>query len=120
ERAIRGRLAVEDRLANKFARVLESGSDLQRKNLLAGLTEFHLRRGDIYDLKADHRAITPPAYNRIGNDVEQIVFFGQANERFARALLPLLAGQDPELLRLAQAASLLVRDISFPGVNQIA
>jgi len=42
--AIQGRLAVEERLADKFAKVLETGSDAQRKTLLAGLTEYLLAR----------------------------------------------------------------------------
>jgi len=91
ERAIQGRLAVESRLADKFAAVLEKGSDRQRRMLLAGLTEFHLRRADVYDPAADHAAPAPPVYNRIGNDTEQIVFFGKSNDRMARALLPLVS-----------------------------
>lgn len=120
DRAIQGRLRVESRLAEKFAQVLEKGSDRQRKTLLAGLTEFHLRRGDVYDLTADHSRPAPPVYNRIGNDVEQIVFFGESTGRFARAVLPLLESSDPEMRRLAQKAALLCRDIKFPGVNRLA
>ncbi|MEO7651958.1 MAG: HEAT repeat domain-containing protein, partial [Bryobacteraceae bacterium] len=116
-RAIQGRLAVESRLAEKFAGVLEKGNNHQRKMLLAGLTEFPLRRADVYDPKADPTELAPPIYNRIGNDAEQIVFFGQSNDRFARALRPLLDAPDPEMRRLATQASLLVRDITFPGVN---
>ena len=120
ERAIRGRLAVEDRLATKFDAVLENGSDLQRKELLAGLTEFHLRRADVYDPKAVPGAPFPPVYNRIGNDTEQIVFFGPSNARFARALGPLLRSSDPETRRLAGLATLLCRSVKFPGVNEVA
>jgi hypothetical protein len=116
-RVIQGRLAVEARLAGKFAKVLETGSDRQRKMLLAGLTEYHLRRGDVYDPKADPSTVAPPIYNRIGNDTEQIVFFGPSNDRFARALLPLIDSTDPELRRLAVQASLLSREVKFPGVN---
>src|SRR3954471_8870791 len=49
ERAIRGRLAVESRLSAKFAAVLAQGPDAQKKELLRALTEFPLRRADIYD-----------------------------------------------------------------------
>ena len=49
ERAIRGRLAVEARLAGKFAAVLSGGTDAQKKQLLHALTEYPLRRGDVYD-----------------------------------------------------------------------
>jgi hypothetical protein len=120
ERAIRGRLRVEDRLATKFAAVLEHGSDLQKKNLLAGLGMFHLRRADVYDTTADRSAPAPPVYNRIGNDTEQIVFFGAANERFAAAVLPLLDSPDAEMRRLAAPVALLSRVIIFPGVVETA
>ena len=119
-RAIHGRLAVEARLADKFAEVLEKGSDRQRRVLLAGLTEFHLRRADVYQTEADHDLPAPPVYNRIGNDIEQIVFFGASNDRFARALEPLVNAADPELRRLAEEASLLCRGMNFPGVNEAA
>ncbi|MBI3471773.1 MAG: HEAT repeat domain-containing protein [Candidatus Solibacter usitatus] len=120
KRAIQGRLAVEARLARKFADVLEKGSDLQRKTLLAGLADFELRRGDVYDLNADLTRAAPLVYSRIGNDVEPIVFFGESNERLARALLPLLSSQDDEMRRLASRAAPLVREVRFPGVNDEA
>lgn len=120
KRAIEGRLEVESRLARKFSAVLESGSGRQRRLLLAGLTEYPLRRGDIYDLKADHSRPAPPVYNRIGNDIEPPVFFGESADRFARALLPLLDSNDPELRRLATPATLLARDMKFPGVVEVA
>jgi hypothetical protein len=86
DRAVRGRLAVESRLATKFAAVLETAPAPQKKRLLRALTEFPLRRGDIYDPEADITAPAPPVYNRIGNDIEQIAFFGDSGARIARAL----------------------------------
>jgi len=120
ETAIRGRLAVESRLATKFAAVLQSGPVFQKKALLQALTEFPLRRGDIYDLDADLGKKAPPIYNRIGNDIEQIAFFGESADRMARALLPLLDSNDAEMRRLAEEAAILVRDVKFPGVNAVA
>ena len=120
EKAIRGRLAVESRLAAKFATVLEQGPDLQKKALLAALTELPLRRGDIYDLDADLGKKAPPVYNRIGNDIEQIAFFGESGDRMARVLLPLLDSKDADMRRLAEEAAILVRDVKLPGVNAIA
>jgi squalene-hopene cyclase-like protein len=120
ERAVKGRLAVEARLANKFAAVLENGSSTQRKELLRALTELPLRRADVYDLKADLSQTAPPIYNRIGNDIEQIAFFGQSRERMARVILPLLDSTDSETRRLASQAVLLVRDTRFADVNRIA
>jgi HEAT repeat protein len=120
ERAIRGRLAIESQLGDKFSKVLETGSDLQKKQLLEALTELPLRRGDIYDLDADLSKPAPLIYSRIGNDIEQIAFFGSTAERFARALAPLLDSPDPETHKYAQEAALLVRDAPFPAVNKLA
>jgi len=120
ERIIRGRLAEEARLATKFASVFEKGSDLQKRRLLSALVEFPLRRADVYDPKADLSRTAPPVYNRIGNDIEQIAFFGVSAERIARALRPLLAHADGEISRLAHEALLMVRDPRFGEVEKIA
>ena len=120
ERAIRGRLAIESRLSEKFSAVLEKGSDAQKKRLLAALTEFPQRRGDVYDLDADLAKPAPLVYSRIGNDIEQIVFFGSSAERFARALAPLVESTDADTRKLAQQAALLVREAPFPWVNKLA
>ncbi len=88
--------------------------------MLAALTEFPLRRGDVYDLDADLSKPAPLIYSRIGNDIEQIVFFGSSAERFARALSPLLESSDHETRKLAQEAALLVREAPFPAVNKLA
>jgi hypothetical protein len=119
-RAIRGRLAVEDRLANKFIRILERGTGAHKTELLTALTSYHLRRADVYDPAADPAGLAPPVYNRIGNDVEQIVFYGETNARFARALAPLVHSDEAEMKRLATRAVLMVRDQRFPGVVETA
>jgi hypothetical protein len=120
ERAIRGRLAVESRLAGKFAAMLAQGPDAQKKALLRALTEFPLRRGDVYDAESDLSKIAPPVYNRIGNDIEQIAFFGEAADRLAAAIDPLLDSTDTEMRRLAGQAALLVRESRFGDVNRVA
>jgi hypothetical protein len=120
EKAIRGRLAVESRLAGKFAAVLANGTEPQKKALLRSLTEFPLRRGDIYDAESDLSKVAPPVYNRIGNDIEQIAFFGEAADRMAGAIAPLLDSPDPEMKRLAAQAALLVRESRFGEVNRVA
>ena len=119
-RVIEGRLAVEARLADKFARTLEAGSRLQRKRLLESLADFQLRRGDVYDLEADLEKVNAVTFSRIGNDIEQIVFFGASNNRMARAIAPLLGSPDPEIRRLATRAATVVRDATYPGVNEAA
>ncbi len=111
DRAIQGRLAVEAALAAKFARVLESGPDSQKKMLLAGLSDFHLRRADSYQPRPPTPGPRPPARARIGNDVEPAVFFGPSAERLARALAPLLDSPDIEMRRAAAAASYMIREI---------
>jgi hypothetical protein len=120
ERAIQSRLALESRLATKFAGVLDGSSDLQKKALLSSLTEVPLRRADVYDLDAALSKTAPPVYNRIGNDIEQIAFFGASADRIAKSLLPLLDSPDPEMRRLATRAALLVRDTRFGDVNRAA
>ena len=120
DRAIAGRLAVEDRLARKFAAVLDSPSNQQKRFLLHSLTEPPQRRGDVYDLESDLATAAPPVYNRIGNDIEQIVFFGRSAERFAKSLLPLLDAPDPEMRELAAKASLLIRETRFVDVDRLA
>ncbi len=114
--AIAGRLRLESRLAEKFATVLDQGNTQSVKLLLTSLTEFELRRGDVYDLKADLSTPFPPVYSRIGNDVEQIVFFGKSNDRLAKALKPYLESSDRELRRVAENASILLRDAPFSEV----
>jgi HEAT repeat protein len=120
ERAIRGRLGVEGQLAEKIAAVLEAGPDPQKKRVLAALAEPPLRRGDVYDLGADLSKTAPLVYSRIGNDIEQIAFFGPASDRLAKSLLPLLDSADPEMRRLAERASPIVRETSFAAVNGVA
>jgi hypothetical protein len=120
ERATKGRLAVESRLAAKFGVALEKGSDAQKKALLRALTEFPLRRADIYDPEADIAKPGPAVYNRIGNDIEQIAFFGPSADRVAAAIAPLLDSSDAEMKRLALQAALLVREARFGDVNRVA
>jgi hypothetical protein len=120
ERVVKGRLSIEARLADKFAAVLDKGTPEQKKLLLRSLTELPLRRADVYDLEADLGKQAPPVYNRIGNDIEQIAFFGQSAEKMAAALRPLLDGPDSETRRLAAQAVLMVRDQRFGDVSRVA
>jgi hypothetical protein len=120
ERAIQGRLAVESRLAVKFAGVLEKGPERQKKQLLAALAEIPLRRGDVYELAPSALKNGPPVYSRIGNDIEQIAFFGSSAAVLSRALLPLLDAPDQEMQTLARNTSLIVRETSFAQVERAA
>jgi len=120
ERAIRGRLNTEAQLATKFAAILEQGPDVQKKRLLSALAEFPQRRGDVYDLDSNLSEPSPLIYSRIGNDIEQIAFFGPSADRLSRALLPLLDSPDAQMRRLAQRASLMVRETVYSSANQVA
>ena len=120
ERVIRGRLKHEARLADKYAAFLKSENDANRKRFLAAVTEYPLRRADTYDLKADPHSVGPAIYNRIGNDIEQTVFFGESNTKFAAALAPLVESADPELRRLAMQAALMTRDAKFGTVSKVS
>jgi len=112
DRAVKGRLTVEQELAGKFARVLETGSDRQKKILLAGLGRFPLRRPESYQLNAQRAGKEEGVkYTRIGNDIEQILFLGQSADRFAQVLLPLVESPDPEMRREATLAAYIVREI---------
>ncbi|HXA52362.1 MAG TPA: HEAT repeat domain-containing protein, partial [Candidatus Acidoferrum sp.] len=119
ERAIHGRLAVESRLAEKFATVLARGPDVQKKHLLAALADFPLRRGDIYELnpagKKDSIVVS-----RLGNDIEQIAFFGSSAAVLSSALAPLIVSPDVEMRGLARRAALVVRETAFDQVEKAA
>jgi hypothetical protein len=118
-RAIQGRLAVESQLAEKVAKVLAQGQDSQKKHLMAALADFPLRRGDIYDLAPAGKKESV-VVSRIGNDIEQIAFFGSSAAVISSALAPLLDSPDDELRQLARRASLVVRETTFDQVEKAA
>ncbi len=124
DRVIEGRLAVERRQADKFARFLETAKAPARKRLLHALTEFPLRRPDVYSPAGAKQTIPSsgdlPVYSRIGNDIEQVVFFGDSAKRMGAAIEPLTRSADPELKRLARNAALMVREANFAGPNRLA
>jgi hypothetical protein len=117
--AIQGRLAVESQLAGKFARLLTNAPDAQKKRLLTALADFPLRRGDSYDLAGAVKS-GPLVYSRIGNDTEQIAFFGSSAALLAKALQPLLDSADAEMRDLARRTALIVRETPFDAVERAA
>jgi hypothetical protein len=120
DRAIAGRLAIEARLAGKFAAILTGPNDFPKKQLLAALTDVKQRRADIYDLESDLSSDGGTAYNRIGNDIEQIAFFGTSATTLAKALDPLINSKDTELAHLARNAALMVRETPYAHVEKAA
>lgn len=120
DHAIQGRLAVESQLGKKIVAVLTQGPDSQKKALLSALDDLPLRRGDVYNLAADISKPAPLVYSRIGNDIEQIAFFGSTADALSRALLPLFDSSDSELSHLALKASLLVRETPYTATERLA
>jgi hypothetical protein len=120
DRAIQGRLSVESQLGGKIAAVLTQGPEAQKKQVLSALADLPLRRGDVYDPAADLSKPAPLIYSRIGNDIEQIAFFGRTADGLSQALLPLFDSTDPEMRRLALKASLIVRETPFAAVERAA
>ena len=104
--------------------MLERGGVEQKKRLLRALAELPLRRGDVYEVhpEAVKEGVKEgvPVYSRIGNDIEQIAFFGSSAAVLAKALGPLVEAQDPEMRRLARNASLIVRETAYAQVEKAA
>src|SRR5262245_50152785 len=89
------------RMAERIARALETGNELQREGLLRGLTEFHLR----------HVGYTNAGrYTRIGNDIETIVFYAEGAPAMERALTPLVNSPDAARRERAILAAYTLRD----------
>ncbi|MDE3195059.1 MAG: hypothetical protein KGN84_01860, partial [Acidobacteriota bacterium] len=78
------------------------------------------RRADIYDLNSELTSGDTPVYNRIGNDIEQIEFFGPSADKMARAISPLMDSSDPGMKRLARMAALMVRETPYAQVEKAA
>ena len=79
DKAIAGHRDSSRRMAERIARALETGNELQREGLLRGLTEYHLRHGGYTNAGR---------YTRIGNDIETIVFYAEGAPAMERALTP--------------------------------
>lgn len=101
EQATRGHHETSRRMAERLARALESGNELQRAGLLSGLTEFHLRHGGYSNAGR---------YTRIGNDIEQIVFYAEGAPTLERALKPLLQDKDATRRQQAVLTAYTLRD----------
>ncbi|MBO0799024.1 MAG: HEAT repeat domain-containing protein, partial [Blastocatellia bacterium] len=89
------------RMAERIARALENGNDLQREGILRGMTEFHLRSGGYSNAGR---------YTRIGNDVETIKFYAEGAPALEKALAPLIESPDAVKRQRAVLASYTLRD----------
>jgi hypothetical protein len=101
DQATRGHHETSRRMAERIARALEAGNESQREGLLRGLTEFHLRHGGYSNAGR---------YTRIGNDIEQIVFYAEGAPALERALKPFITAPDAKRRQQAVLASYTLRD----------
>ncbi|MGH9939884.1 MAG: HEAT repeat domain-containing protein, partial [Blastocatellia bacterium] len=101
DKATAGHRESSRRMAERIARALETGNELQREGLLRGLTEFHLRHGGYTNAGR---------YTRIGNDVETVVFYAEGAPAMERALTPLIDSPDAARRQQAVLAAYTLRD----------
>ncbi|MCW5969935.1 MAG: hypothetical protein KIT57_15625 [Blastocatellales bacterium] len=101
ERAVKGHRESSRRMAERIARSLVAGNELQREGLLRGLTEFHLRSSGYANAGR---------YTRIGNDVETVRFYPEGAPALERALIPALRSPNAERRRQAILAAYTLRD----------
>ncbi|HWQ32167.1 MAG TPA: HEAT repeat domain-containing protein [Blastocatellia bacterium] len=101
QRAMAAHHEASRRMAERIARALETGNELQREGLLRGLTEFHLRSGGYANAGR---------YTRIGNDIETVIFYAEGAPALERALLPFISSPDPARRQQAVLAAYTLRD----------
>ena len=93
-RATEGQHATVNRLGMKYVRVLEAGNPLQREGVLRAMSEFFER---------------PVLGGRIGNDLEPMLFHGDAAMQVEAVLIDRLSDPDPTIRRLALQALVTIR-----------
>ncbi len=99
--ATRGHRETSRKMAERIAHALETGNELQREGLLRGITEFHLRTGGY---------VNAGRYTRIGNDVENVVFYAEGAPAMERSLAPFINSPDAVRRQQAILASNTLRD----------
>ncbi len=101
DKAVAGHRESSRKMAERIARALETGNELQREGLLRGLAEFHLRHGGYTNAGR---------YTRIGNDIETIVFYPEGAAAMERALTPFVNSPDAARRQQAILAAYTLRD----------
>ncbi len=104
ERARHGHHEASRKMAERVAKALTNGNELQRENLLAALTEFHLRSGGYPNAGR---------YTRIGNDVETVKFYEEGAPAVEKALQPLLKSNNAATRKQAVVAAFTLRENSL-------
>lgn len=93
--------ATSNRLGDKYVAVLDHGNALQREGVLRAISEFHER---------------PVLGGRIGNDLEPMLVYGDAQARFSAAVIGQMADPNPTIRRLALQALVALRDDRDPAL----
>jgi len=93
--------ATSNRLGDKYVAVLERGNPLQREGVLRAISEFHER---------------PVLGGRVGNDLEPMLVYGDAQARVSAALIGQMADPDATIRRLALQALVALRDDRDPAL----
>jgi HEAT repeat protein len=104
DRATKAQHATADRLGMKFAVALEGDNPTMREGILLAMTEF-----------GERPAVTS---GRVGNDVEPMLFHGEAAQRVASALIKQMDDPDPTIRRLALGALITVRDLKTSEIRR--
>ena len=120
ERAIQGRLAVEDRLADKFATVLEGRRTRRRRCCCARSPSSRCAAAISTIWKPISASRRRRSTTASATTSSRSRSSAQSADRIAKSLLPLLDAPDPEMRRLAAEAALLVRETRFADVNRMA
>lgn len=93
--------ATSNRLGDKYVAALDHGNALQREGVLRAISEFHER---------------PVLGGRVGNDLEPMLVYGDAQGRVSAALIGQMADPDPMIRRLALQALVALRDDRDPAL----
>ncbi len=96
--------ATADRLGAKFAAALNGDNPILREGILLAMTEF-----------GERPAVTN---GRVGNDVEPMLFHGDAAQSVASALIARMDDPDPRIRKLALEALITIRDLKTPEIRR--
>jgi len=94
--------ATSNRLGDKYVAALEKGNALQREGVLRSISEFHER---------------PVLGGRIGNDLEPMLVYGEAQGRLSAALIGQMADSSPLIRRLALQSLVALRESKDPSIS---
>jgi hypothetical protein len=104
ERATAAQHQTVNRLGEKYVAVLAKGNALEREGVLRAMSEFFER---------------PVLGGRIGNDLEPMLFYGDALPHVTSALVSQLSDESPTIRRLALQALVTLRGHRDPQLSRV-